>query len=120
MGKKSKQKLQQQPFEDPPSLFPWCSWCGKKDHRLRACPEGPPADWFGCCEEYGHNWAECPYAPAQASAATPVAPVPLGSPTSREMRDGLMDRDEDLHYDLPRVINALWHRDGEQWEAWEE
>ncbi|MGH0114553.1 UNVERIFIED_CONTAM: hypothetical protein FKN15_020464 [Acipenser sinensis] len=120
MGKKSKQKLQQQPLEDPASLFPWCSWCGKEDHRWRACPEGPPADWCGRCEEYGHNWAGCPYAPAQASAATPVAPVPLVSPTSREVRDGLMDKHEDIHYDLPRVIYAPWHRDGEPWEAWEE
>ncbi|MGH0114453.1 UNVERIFIED_CONTAM: hypothetical protein FKN15_017753 [Acipenser sinensis] len=116
----SKQKLQQQPLEDPASLFPWCSWCGKEDHRWRACPEGPPADWCGRCEEYGHNWAGCPYAPAQASAATPVAPVPLSSPTSREVRDGLIDPDEVLHYDLPRVIHKPWHRDGEPWEAWEE
>ncbi|MGH0118657.1 UNVERIFIED_CONTAM: hypothetical protein FKN15_027740 [Acipenser sinensis] len=120
MGKKSKPKLQQQPLEDPASLFPWCSWCGEQDHRWRACPEGLPADWCGRCEEYGHNWAGCPYAPAQVSAATPVAPGPLVSPTSREVRDGLMDKDEDIHYDLPRVIYAPWHRDGEPWEAWEE
>ncbi|MGH0147728.1 UNVERIFIED_CONTAM: hypothetical protein FKN15_042370 [Acipenser sinensis] len=68
----SKQKLQQQPLEDPASLFPWCSWCGEEDHRWRACPEGLPADWCGRCEEYGHNWAGCPYAPAQASAACPL------------------------------------------------
>ncbi|MGH0172144.1 UNVERIFIED_CONTAM: hypothetical protein FKN15_066185 [Acipenser sinensis] len=68
----SKQKLQQQPLEDPASLFPWCSWCGEQDHRWRACPEGLPADWCGHCEEYGHNWAGCPYAPAQASAACPL------------------------------------------------
>ncbi|MGH0134220.1 UNVERIFIED_CONTAM: hypothetical protein FKN15_054953 [Acipenser sinensis] len=68
----SKQKLQQQPLEDPASLFPWCSWCGELDHRWRACPEGLPDDWCGRCEEYGHNWAGCPYAPAQASAACPL------------------------------------------------
>ncbi|MGH0175428.1 UNVERIFIED_CONTAM: hypothetical protein FKN15_070451 [Acipenser sinensis] len=45
----SKQKLQQQPLEDPASLFPWCSWCGEQDHRWQACPEGLPADWCGRC-----------------------------------------------------------------------
>ncbi|MGH0186532.1 UNVERIFIED_CONTAM: hypothetical protein FKN15_021867 [Acipenser sinensis] len=41
----SKLKLQQQPLEEPASLFPWCSWCGEQDHRWQACPEGLPADW---------------------------------------------------------------------------
>ncbi|MGH0123066.1 UNVERIFIED_CONTAM: hypothetical protein FKN15_010744 [Acipenser sinensis] len=68
----SKQKLQQQPLEDPASLFPWCSWCGEQDHRWRACPDGLPDDWCGRCEEYRHNWDGCPYAPAQASAACPL------------------------------------------------
>ncbi|MGH0123305.1 UNVERIFIED_CONTAM: hypothetical protein FKN15_056960 [Acipenser sinensis] len=124
MGKKSrqrqqKQKLQQQQLEDPASLFPWCSWCGKEDHRWWACPEETPADWCGHCEEDGHNWAGCPYALGQASAATPVAPVPLGSPSSQEIWEWLTNAEGDLCSDLPLAINALWYRDGEQWEAWE-
>ncbi|MGH0117290.1 UNVERIFIED_CONTAM: hypothetical protein FKN15_013813 [Acipenser sinensis] len=125
MGKKSRQKLkqqqklQQQQLEDPASLFPWCSWCGKEDHRWRACPEEPPADWCGCCEEDRHNWAGCSYVPAQASAATPVAPVRPGSPHPREIWEWLMDAEGELCSDLPLAINALWFQDGEQWEAWE-
>ncbi|MGH0132648.1 UNVERIFIED_CONTAM: hypothetical protein FKN15_049723 [Acipenser sinensis] len=93
MGKKSRQqqKLQEQ-REDPASLFP-------------------------CCEEDEHNWDGCPYAQAQASAATPVAPVPLSSPSSREIWDWLVDAEGDRFKDLPLAINALWWRDGEQWEV---
>ncbi|RXM93722.1 hypothetical protein EOD39_18777 [Acipenser ruthenus] len=76
MGRRSRQRQQQQQhqkllppqLEDPASLFPWCSWCGKVDHRWRSCPKVPPADWCGRCEVYGHNWAGCPYALAQEEA----------------------------------------------------
>ncbi|MGH0150371.1 UNVERIFIED_CONTAM: hypothetical protein FKN15_020493 [Acipenser sinensis] len=94
-------------------------WAILKDHRWRACPEEPPADWCGRCEEDGHKWAGCPYAQAQASASTPVATVPPGSPSSQEIWEWLMDAEGDLCSDLPLAIDALWYRDGEQWEAWE-
>ncbi|MGH0125880.1 UNVERIFIED_CONTAM: hypothetical protein FKN15_021767 [Acipenser sinensis] len=111
---RQQQKLQQQQLEDPASLL---SWCGKEDHCWRACPEEPLADWCGHCEEDGHNWAGCPYAPAQeeeqlqpkASAATLVAPVPRGSPSSRGIWKWLMDAEGDLF----SAINAPWCRDGE-------
>ncbi|MGH0133001.1 UNVERIFIED_CONTAM: hypothetical protein FKN15_015284 [Acipenser sinensis] len=72
-GKRSRQRQQHQkllPYqlEDPASLFPWCSWCGKGDHRWRSCPEVPPVDWCGRCEVYDHNWAGCSYALAQEEA----------------------------------------------------
>ncbi|MGH0180675.1 UNVERIFIED_CONTAM: hypothetical protein FKN15_004939 [Acipenser sinensis] len=120
--------LQQQPsLEDPVSLFPWCSWCGKVDHRWRSCPEVPPADWCGRCEEDGHNWAGCPYNQAQeevqfsprASGATPLPPVPPPSPPSQEIWDWLMHPEADLFHDLPIAINTLWRQDGGRWEKWE-
>ncbi|MGH0137653.1 UNVERIFIED_CONTAM: hypothetical protein FKN15_063749 [Acipenser sinensis] len=113
--------LQQQPsLEDPASLFPWCSWCGKVDHRWRSCPEVPPADWCGRCEKDGHNWAGCPYNQAQeevqfsprASGATPLPQVPPPSPPSQEIWDWLMHPEADLFHDLPIAINTLWRRDG--------
>ncbi|MGH0148255.1 UNVERIFIED_CONTAM: hypothetical protein FKN15_045863 [Acipenser sinensis] len=55
----------------------------------------------------------------KASAASPVAPVPPGSPSSQEIWEWLMDVEGDLCSDLPLAINALWCRDREQWEAWE-
>ncbi|MGH0188396.1 UNVERIFIED_CONTAM: hypothetical protein FKN15_029472 [Acipenser sinensis] len=100
MGKKSRQrqqkKRQQQQlppppqtlWEDPASLFPWCSWCGKEDHQWRSCPDGPPADWCGRCEVDGHSWAGCPHNPDQeqlqtpSSAATPPLPTSPPSPPS--------------------------------------
>ncbi|MBN3276001.1 CNG3 protein, partial [Polyodon spathula] len=117
-------KLLQPPLEDPASLFPWCSWCGKEDHRWRSCPDVPPANWCGRCEEDGHNWAGCPYNQAQeevpcsprASGATPLPPAPPPSPPSQEIWDWLMHPEADLVHDLPIVINTLWRRDGEsQW-----
>ncbi|MGH0119124.1 UNVERIFIED_CONTAM: hypothetical protein FKN15_052953 [Acipenser sinensis] len=130
MGKKSrqrqrqKQQQQQLPsspqtlWEDPASLFPWCSLCGKEDHRWRSCPDGPPADWCGRCEADGHGWAGCPHSPDQeqlqtsSSAATPPLPTSPPSPPSQEIWDWLMHPEADLFHDLPIVINTLWRRDG--------
>ncbi|MGH0145338.1 UNVERIFIED_CONTAM: hypothetical protein FKN15_028558 [Acipenser sinensis] len=137
MGKKSrkrqrhKQQQQQLPpppqtlWEDPASLFPWCSWCGKVDHRWRSCPDGPPADWCGRCELDGHSWAGCPHNPDQeqlqtpSSAATPPLPTSPPSPPSQEIWDWLMHPEADLFHDLPIAINTLWRRDGGRWEKWE-
>ncbi|MGH0139382.1 UNVERIFIED_CONTAM: hypothetical protein FKN15_069399 [Acipenser sinensis] len=130
MGKKSRQRQQQkqqqqqlppppQPlWEDPASLFPWCSWCGKEDHWWRPCPDGPPADWCGRCEADGHSWAGCPHNPDQeqlqtsSSAATPPLPTSPPSPPSQEIWDWLMHPEADLFHDLLIVINTLWRRDG--------
>ena len=38
-------QVQQRP-EEPENLFPWCTWCGKVDHRWRDCSEVPPS-WCG-------------------------------------------------------------------------
>ncbi|MGH0118770.1 UNVERIFIED_CONTAM: hypothetical protein FKN15_062232 [Acipenser sinensis] len=133
MGKKSRQRQQQQQlppppqtlWEDPASLFPWCSWCGKVDHRWRSCPDGPPADWCGRCELDGHSWAGCPHNPDQeqlqtpSSAATPPLPTSPPSPPSQEIWDWLMHPEADLFHDLPIAINTLWRRDGGRWEKWE-
>ncbi|MBN3279628.1 IRPL1 protein, partial [Polyodon spathula] len=114
--------LQQPPLEDLVSLFPWCSWCGKEDHRWRSGPDVPVVNWCGLCEEDGHNWAGCPYNQAQeevpcsprASGATPLPPAPPPSPPSQEIWDWLMHPEADLVHDLPIVINTLWRRDGER------
>ncbi|MGH0118574.1 UNVERIFIED_CONTAM: hypothetical protein FKN15_050083 [Acipenser sinensis] len=133
MGKKSRQrqrhKQQQQQLppqlEDPASLFPLCSWCGREDHRWRSCPDGPPADWCGRCEVDGHSWAGCPHKPDQEqlqtppSAATPPLPKSPPSPPSQEIWDWLMHPEADLFHDLPIAINMLWRRDGGRWEKWE-
>ncbi|MGH0128428.1 UNVERIFIED_CONTAM: hypothetical protein FKN15_044308 [Acipenser sinensis] len=133
MGKKSRQrqrhKQQQQQLppqlEDPASLFPLCSWCGREDHRWRSCPDGPPADWCGRCEVDGHSWAGCPHNPDQeqlqtpSSAATPPLPTSPPSPPSQEIWDWLMHPEADLFHDLPIAINTLWRRDGGRWEKWE-
>ncbi|MGH0161364.1 UNVERIFIED_CONTAM: hypothetical protein FKN15_041081 [Acipenser sinensis] len=133
MGKKSRQrqrhKQQQQQLppqlEDPASLFPFCSWCGREDHRWRSCPDGPPADWCGRCEVDGHSWAGCPHNPDQeqlqtpSSAATPPLPTSPPSPPSQEIWDWLMHPEADLFHDLPIAINTLWRRDGGRWEKWE-
>ncbi|MGH0152349.1 UNVERIFIED_CONTAM: hypothetical protein FKN15_022278 [Acipenser sinensis] len=137
MGKKSrqrqrqKQQQQQLPpppqtlWEDPASLFSWCSWCGNVDHRWRSCPDGPPADWCGRCELDGHSWAGCPHNPDQeqlqtpSSAATPPLPTSPPSPPSQEIWDWLMHPEADLFHDLPIAINTLWRRDGGRWERWE-
>ncbi|MGH0174002.1 UNVERIFIED_CONTAM: hypothetical protein FKN15_069679 [Acipenser sinensis] len=76
MGRRSRQRQQRQQhqkllppqLEDPASLFPWCSWCGKEDHCWTSCPEVPPVDWCGRCKVYGHNWAGCSYTLAQEEA----------------------------------------------------
>ncbi|MGH0146802.1 UNVERIFIED_CONTAM: hypothetical protein FKN15_008170 [Acipenser sinensis] len=129
MRKKSRQrqrhKQQQQQLppqvEDPASLFPLCSWCGREDHRWRSCPDGPPADWCGRCEVDGHSWAGCPHNPDQeqlqtpSSAATPPLPTSPPSPPSQE----IWDPEADLFHDLPIAINTLWRRDGGMWEKWE-
>ncbi|MGH0168983.1 UNVERIFIED_CONTAM: hypothetical protein FKN15_055776 [Acipenser sinensis] len=133
MGKKSRQrqrhKQQQQQLppqlEDPASLFPFCSWCGREDHRWRSCPDGPPADWCGRCEVDGHSWAGCPHNLDQeqlqtpSSAATPPLPTSPPSPPSQEIWDWLMHPEADLFHDLPIAINTLWRRDGGRWEKWE-
>ncbi|MGH0151572.1 UNVERIFIED_CONTAM: hypothetical protein FKN15_027221 [Acipenser sinensis] len=131
MGRRSRQQRQQHQkllppqLEDPASLFPWCSWCGKVDHRWRSCPDGPPADWCGRCEVDGHNWAGCPHNPDQeqlqtpSSAATPPLPTSPPSPPSQEIWDWLMHPEADLFHDLPIAINTLWRRDGGRWEKWE-
>ncbi|MGH0125522.1 UNVERIFIED_CONTAM: hypothetical protein FKN15_043372 [Acipenser sinensis] len=133
MGRRSRQRQQGQQhqkllppqLEDPASLFPWCSWCGKVDHRWRSCPDGPPADWCGRCEVDGHNWAGCPHNPDQeqlqtpSSAATPPLPTSPPSPPSQEIWDWLMHPEADLFHDLPIAINTLWRRDGGRWEKWE-
>ncbi|MGH0141543.1 UNVERIFIED_CONTAM: hypothetical protein FKN15_006124 [Acipenser sinensis] len=134
MGKKRRQRQQQKQqlppppqtlWEDPASLFPWCSWCGKEDHRWRSCPDGPPADWCGRCEADGHSWAGCPHNPDQeqlqtpSSAATPPLPTSPPSPPSQEIWDWLMHPEADLFHDLPIAINTLWRRDGGRWEKWE-
>ncbi|MGH0130732.1 UNVERIFIED_CONTAM: hypothetical protein FKN15_043158 [Acipenser sinensis] len=133
MGRRSRQRQQRQQhqkllppqLEDPASLFPWCSWCGKVDHRWRSCPDGPPADWCGRCEVDGHNWAGCPHNPDQeqlqtpSSAATPPLPTSPPSPPSQEIWDWLMHPEADLFHDLPIAINTLWRRDGGRWEKWE-
>ncbi|MGH0114702.1 UNVERIFIED_CONTAM: hypothetical protein FKN15_034526 [Acipenser sinensis] len=133
MGKKSRQrqrhKQQQQQLppqlEDPASLFPFCSWCGREDHRWRSCPDGPPADWCGRCEVDGHSWAGCPHNPDQeqlqtpSSAATPPLLKSPPSPPSQEIWDWLMHPEADLFHDLPIAINTLWRRDGGRWEKWE-
>ncbi|MGH0129153.1 UNVERIFIED_CONTAM: hypothetical protein FKN15_037735 [Acipenser sinensis] len=127
MGRRSRQQQQRQQhqkllppqLEDPASLFPWCSWCGKEDHRWRSCPEGR-------CEVDGHSWAGCPQNPDQeqlqtpSSAATPPLPTSPPSPPSQEIWDWLMHPEVDLFHDLPIVINTLWRRDGGRWENWEE
>ncbi|MGH0135755.1 UNVERIFIED_CONTAM: hypothetical protein FKN15_037537 [Acipenser sinensis] len=126
MGKKSRQrqrhKQQQQQLppqlEDPASLFPLCSWCGREDHRWRSCPDGPPADWCGRCEADGHSWAGCPHNLGKeqlqtlSSGATPVPPVPPPSPPSQEIWDWLMHPEADLFHDLTIAINTLWRQDG--------
>ncbi|MGH0126964.1 UNVERIFIED_CONTAM: hypothetical protein FKN15_030577 [Acipenser sinensis] len=122
-----KQQQQQLPpqVEDPASLFPFCSWCGREDHRWRSCPDGPPADWCGRCEVDGHSWAGCPHNPDQeqlqtpSSAATPPLPTSPPSPPSQEIWDWLMHPEADLFHDLPIAINTLWRRDGGRWEKWE-
>ncbi|MGH0139562.1 UNVERIFIED_CONTAM: hypothetical protein FKN15_036131 [Acipenser sinensis] len=133
MGKKSRQrqrhKQQQQQLppqlEDPASLFPLCSWCGREDHWWRFCPDGPPADWCGRCEVDGHSWAGCPHNPDQeqlqtpSSAATPPLLKSPPSPPSQEIWDWLMHPEADLFHDLPIAINTLWRRDGGRWEKWE-
>ncbi|MGH0129162.1 UNVERIFIED_CONTAM: hypothetical protein FKN15_038850 [Acipenser sinensis] len=134
MGRRSRQRQQRQQqqkllppqLEDPASLFLWCSWCGKEDHRWRSCPDGSPADWCGRCEVDGHSWAGCPHNPDQeqlqtpSSAATPPLPTSPPSPPSQEIWDWLMHPEADLFHDLPIVINTLWRRDGGRWEKWEE
>ncbi|MGH0172097.1 UNVERIFIED_CONTAM: hypothetical protein FKN15_062536 [Acipenser sinensis] len=126
MGRRSRQWQQRQQqqkllppqLEDPASLFPWCSWCGKEDHRWRSCPDGPPADWCGRCEADGHSWAGCPHNPDQEQlqtlslAATPSLPTSPPSPPSQEIWDWLMQPEADLFHDLPIVINTMWRRDG--------
>ncbi|MGH0124723.1 UNVERIFIED_CONTAM: hypothetical protein FKN15_013042 [Acipenser sinensis] len=67
---------QQQRPEEPENLFPWCTWCGKEDHRWRDCSEIPPG-WCGQCEE--EDWSGCPYAtPAPPRAAEPPSPYAAG------------------------------------------
>ncbi|MGH0145931.1 UNVERIFIED_CONTAM: hypothetical protein FKN15_007113 [Acipenser sinensis] len=114
---RQKQQQQQLPpqVEDPASLFPLCSWCGREDHRWRSCPDGPPADWCGRCEADGHSWAGCPHNPDQEQLQTPFSaatpPLPT-SPPSQEIWDWLMHPEADLFHDLPIAINTLWRRDG--------
>ncbi|MGH0139174.1 UNVERIFIED_CONTAM: hypothetical protein FKN15_069026 [Acipenser sinensis] len=55
----------------------------------------------------------------QAAVATPLPPLPPGSPPSREIWDWLVHPEGNFASDLPWVINTLWMRDGERWEDWE-
>ncbi|MGH0120418.1 UNVERIFIED_CONTAM: hypothetical protein FKN15_054754 [Acipenser sinensis] len=55
----------------------------------------------------------------QPSVATPLPPLPPGSPPSREIWDWLVHPEGNFASDLPCVINTLWMRDGERWEDWE-
>ncbi|MGH0154807.1 UNVERIFIED_CONTAM: hypothetical protein FKN15_027605 [Acipenser sinensis] len=45
--------------------------------------------------------------------------IALGATSYKEIWEWLMYVEGDLCSDLPLAINALWCRDGEQWEAWE-
>ncbi|MGH0164238.1 UNVERIFIED_CONTAM: hypothetical protein FKN15_057253 [Acipenser sinensis] len=142
MGKKSRQRQLPPQLEDPASLFPFCSWCGRCEvdgHSWAGCPHNPdlppqledPASlfpfcsWCGRCEVDGHNWAGCPHNPDQEQlqtpslAATPPLPTSPPSPPSQEIWDWLMHPEADLFHDLPIAINTLWRRDGGRWEKWE-
>ncbi|MGH0167090.1 UNVERIFIED_CONTAM: hypothetical protein FKN15_051936 [Acipenser sinensis] len=55
----------------------------------------------------------------QAAVATPLPPLPPGSPPSQEIWDWLVHPEGNFASDLPWVINMLWMRDGERWEDWE-
>ncbi|MGH0132378.1 UNVERIFIED_CONTAM: hypothetical protein FKN15_048271 [Acipenser sinensis] len=114
--RQQQQKLLPPQLEDPASLFRWCSWCGKEGHCWRSCPEVPPADWCGHCEEYSHNRAGCSYVQAQEEeqlstqvpVSTPLPPLPPCSPSSQEIWDWLVHPEGDLFNDLSLAINALW------------
>ncbi|MGH0133758.1 UNVERIFIED_CONTAM: hypothetical protein FKN15_067303 [Acipenser sinensis] len=54
----------------------------------------------------------------QAAVATPLPPLPPGSPPSREIWDWLVHPKGNFASDLPWVINMLRMRDGERWEDW--
>ncbi|MGH0167705.1 UNVERIFIED_CONTAM: hypothetical protein FKN15_052944 [Acipenser sinensis] len=56
----------------------------------------------------------------QPSAATPLPPLPPGSPPSREICDWLVHPEGNFASDLPCVINTLRMQDGERWEDWEQ
>ncbi|MGH0145420.1 UNVERIFIED_CONTAM: hypothetical protein FKN15_040350 [Acipenser sinensis] len=79
-------------------------------------------------EEDSHNGAGCPYMQAQekeqlspqASVATPLPPLPPGSPPSQEIWDWMVHPEGNFTSDLPWVINTLRMRDGERWENWEQ
>ncbi|MGH0165121.1 UNVERIFIED_CONTAM: hypothetical protein FKN15_048391 [Acipenser sinensis] len=55
----------------------------------------------------------------QAAVATPLPPLPPGSPPSREIWDWLVHPEGNFAFDLPWVINTLCLRDGERWADWE-
>ncbi|MGH0126341.1 UNVERIFIED_CONTAM: hypothetical protein FKN15_069164 [Acipenser sinensis] len=55
----------------------------------------------------------------QAAVATPLPPLPPGSPPSRKIWDWLVHPEGNFASDLPWVINTLCLRDGERWADWE-
>ncbi|MGH0135150.1 UNVERIFIED_CONTAM: hypothetical protein FKN15_043422 [Acipenser sinensis] len=55
----------------------------------------------------------------QAAVATPLPPLPPGSPPSREIWDWLVHPEGNFAFDLPCVISTLCLRDGERWADWE-
>ncbi|MGH0174682.1 UNVERIFIED_CONTAM: hypothetical protein FKN15_068633 [Acipenser sinensis] len=97
-------------------------WKQQKQQKLQhsSCMPG----W----EEDSHNGAGCPYMRAQekeqlspqASVATPLPPLPPGSPPSREIWDWLVHPEGNFASDLPWVINTLRMCNGERWEDWEQ
>ncbi|MGH0122769.1 UNVERIFIED_CONTAM: hypothetical protein FKN15_004351 [Acipenser sinensis] len=54
----------------------------------------------------------------QPSVATPLPPLPPGSPPSREIWDWRVHPEGNFAHDLPCVISTLWMRDGERWGDW--
>ncbi|MGH0139639.1 UNVERIFIED_CONTAM: hypothetical protein FKN15_027645 [Acipenser sinensis] len=55
----------------------------------------------------------------QPSVATPLPPLPPGSPPSQEIWDWLVHPEGNFASDLP-CVNTLRMRDGERWEDWEQ
>ncbi|MGH0117584.1 UNVERIFIED_CONTAM: hypothetical protein FKN15_005086 [Acipenser sinensis] len=56
----------------------------------------------------------------QPAVATPLPPLPPGSPPSREIWDWLVHPEGNFAHDLPCVISTLWMRDGKRWGDWEQ